>query len=118
MNMTRIEREKKTVNSMIALYCKAHHHPVNGLCGDCNALVAYSNARLDRCRFGEEKTVCSKCPVHCYKPDRRQEIKVVMRYAGPRMMLHRPWLAIRHWVDTWSKTDSSAKSVAGTKPSG
>ena len=100
MAKTRIEREKKTVNSMIALYCKAHHHPENDLCEDCKALMAYSNARLDHCRFGAEKPVCSKCPVHCYKKDRREEIKTVMRYAGTRMMLHRPLQAIRHLVDS------------------
>ena len=96
----RIEREKKTVNCMIALYCRAHHNPENKICEDCEALMAYSNARLDHCRFGEEKPVCSKCPVHCYKKDRREEIREVMRFAGPRMILHRPWLAIRHLVDS------------------
>ena len=85
---------------MIALYCRAHHHPENGICEDCESLIQYSNARLDRCRFGEEKPVCSKCPVHCYKPDRRDAIKVVMRYAGPKMIFYRPWLAIRHLVDS------------------
>lgn len=99
--MKRIEREKKTVNSMIALYCKAHHHPVDGLCEDCNLLIAYSNTRLDRCKFGEEKPVCSKCPVHCYKKDRKEQIREVMRYAGPRMIVYQPRLAFLHMTDKW-----------------
>lgn len=100
MNNRRIEREKKTVNAMIALYCKVHHEPSDKLCPECQELVLYSNARLDRCRFGEEKPVCSKCPVHCYKPDRREEIRRVMRWSGPRMIYHRPLMAIRHLVDS------------------
>lgn len=84
---------------MIALYCRAHHNPENKICEDCEALMAYSNARLDHCRFGEEKPVCSKCPVHCYYPDRRDAIKVVMRYSGPKMIYLQPRLAIFHLLD-------------------
>ena len=101
--MTRTEREKMTVNSMIALYCKGHHHTMNGLCEDCANLVEYSNTRLDRCKFGNKKPVCSQCPVHCYKPDRRTKIKEVMRFSGPRMMLYRPWLAFLHMTDKWRR---------------
>lgn len=100
MGQSRIAREKNTVNTMVVLYCRAHHYVENGLCPDCESLISYSNARLERCRYGEEKSVCSKCPVHCYKPDRRDEIKLVMRYAGPKMIFHRPCLAIRHLVDS------------------
>jgi hypothetical protein len=101
--MTRIEREKKTVNSMIALYCKKHHHPENGLCTDCASLMNYSNIRLDKCRFGVKKPVCSKCPVHCYQVNRRARIQKVMRFAGPRMMIYKPWLAVLHMTDTWQR---------------
>lgn len=99
MKTKRIEREKKTVNSMIALYCNDHHRSEQGICGDCSALIAYSNARLDRCRFGSKKPVCANCPVHCYKPEMRKKIRDVMRYAGPKMVLHKPWLALMHVVD-------------------
>jgi hypothetical protein len=99
--MSRIEREKKTVNSMIALYCKKHHHPENRLCSNCASLVNYSNIRLDKCRFGKGKPVCSKCPVHCYQSEKREQIKEVMRYAGPRMIVYRPRLALLHISDKW-----------------
>lgn len=89
------EREKKVVSEMIALYCR-HHHGGTGLCPDCAALEAYARRRSDRCPFMESKTFCSNCKVHCYKPEMREKIRAVMRWAGPRMLLHHPVLAVRH----------------------
>ncbi len=91
--MNRIEREKKTVEHMIVLWCR-HHHGGKGLCEDCQSLLSYARARLDHCKFGEQKTKCHKCPVHCYRKDMREKIREVMRYSGPRMLLHHPIEAI------------------------
>jgi hypothetical protein len=95
----RIERERKTVEAMIRLYCRDLHHTRDGLCDQCKALHNYAMLRLDKCPFGQEKTTCAKCPVHCYKPAMREEIRQVMRYAGPRMLYTHPILAIRHMLD-------------------
>lgn len=104
--MTRIEEEKVTVGQMVEIYCRAHHHTMVGepaeskeeLCDECAALLDYAFARLDHCKFGERKTTCKKCPVHCYKPDMREQMRVTMRYAGPRMMWHHPVSAIKHLI--------------------
>jgi hypothetical protein len=98
--MTRIEREKRTVSGMIALYCRAHHSAGAALCEDCLRLRDYALARLDRCPFGADKPTCADCPVHCYKPDMRARIKTVMRYSGPRMSYRHPLLALMHWLDS------------------
>lgn len=96
----RLHREFQTVSKMIALYCHAHHNnPHNELCSDCQNLADYAHDRIERCPFGWHKPTCAKCPVHCYKPDRREDIRQVMRYAGPRMLFHHPWLAVLHLVD-------------------
>ncbi len=92
--MGRIEREKKTVRHMIVLWCR-HRHGGGGLCAECRELLGYAVARLDRCQFGEGKTKCHKCAVHCYRKDMRARIREVMRYSGPRMILHHPGEAIR-----------------------
>ena len=78
-----------------------HRSPltVPPLCPQCQALLDYAHQRLERCRFGEDKPSCTLCPVHCYKPAMRQQIRQVMRYSGPRMLLHNPVLAIRHLWD-------------------
>jgi hypothetical protein len=100
MIMNRIEREKKTVQKMIRLYCHKHHQGSNGLCSACSMLEKYATDRTNKCKFGKNKPVCSNCPVHCYKPEKRNEIKTVMRYAGPRMIYKHPVLAVLHIVDS------------------
>ena len=69
------------------------------LCEACSQLHDYAMCRLDRCPYGADKPICAACPIHCYRADRRQEIRAVMRYAGPRMLWRHPWLAVRHLLD-------------------
>jgi hypothetical protein len=83
---------------MIALYCRDHHDGPAGICEDCRALAAYADRRIDYCVFGPEKPVCSRCPVHCYRPGMREKIRAVMRYSGPRMLMRHPVDAIRHLI--------------------
>jgi hypothetical protein len=92
---TRLKREAETVNGMITIYCKGRHRG-EGLCPECAELQAYSLERLEKCRYGENKTTCRKCTTHCYKPEYRERIREVMRYAGPRMLARHPVLALRH----------------------
>ena len=85
---------------MIGLYCRNKHHEAEGeLCPECRSLLEYALHRLDNCRFGEAKQACTRCPLHCYAPHRRAHIRMVMRYAGPRMIWHHPVLALGHLWD-------------------
>jgi hypothetical protein len=97
-NSSRIEREKRTIRAMIAIYCRTHH-AADGLCAECEELLGYAVCRLDRCPFGANKTTCARCPIHCYKPAMRERIRTVMRYAGPRMLYKHPVLALWHLLD-------------------
>ena len=96
-DMRRIEWEKRTVRHMIELWCRAKHGG-NTLCKECQTLLDYSLARLEHCRFGEKKTKCHKCAVHCYRPEMRARIREVMRYSGPRMILYHPLEALRYMI--------------------
>jgi hypothetical protein len=96
----RLRREQRTVDAMIALYCRDNHDASGGLCDDCAALAEYARLRLEKCPFGEEKPTCAKCPIHCYKPALKKQIQAVMRYSGPRMLLRHPILAVRHMIDS------------------
>mgnify|MGYP004644030659 FL=1 len=105
MDGTKIEkkrqREKEAVSLMIALYCHGLHGTKRGaLCPECAALDEYAQSRSDRCPFMATKTFCANCRVHCYKPEMRAKIREVMRYSGPRMMLHHPVMAVRHVIET------------------
>ena len=94
-----LNAEKATISLMLGLYCQDKHGPKQGLCEDCSQLEAYAHQQLERCQFLPEKPVCAKCPVHCYKPYYRQQVREVMRYAGPRMLTRAPGAAIRHlWL--------------------
>jgi hypothetical protein len=95
----RMARELKTIEAMIELYCHDQHGASGELCPDCRSLLDYARARLERCPFQEDKTTCVKCPVHCYKPAMREQVRLVMRYAGPRMLTRHPVLSIRHLLD-------------------
>ena len=96
---SRIARETRTIGLMLGIYCRAHHRGDNRLCPACEQLYQYSMCRLDRCPFGSAKPSCAVCPIHCYKLDMRQQVKAVMKYAGPRMLLRHPLLALRHQFD-------------------
>ncbi|MFV1965025.1 MAG: nitrous oxide-stimulated promoter family protein [Pirellulaceae bacterium] len=98
-NQRGMERERRTLTTMLQLFCRGHHTTRDALCEDCASLLEYAFCKLDRCAFGADKPVCAKCPVHCYKPAMRERIQQVMRYAGPRMLLCHPGLAIAHLLD-------------------
>ena len=100
-----IVTEKKTVTAMVRIYCAEHHGRPDDLCATCTSLLRYSHARLDACPYGRDKPSCRACPIHCYRPAERERMQVVMRFAGPRMMLRHPWLAVVHlWKERFRKT--------------
>jgi hypothetical protein len=108
----RIVREKRTVAAMVDIYCHAHHGTADTLCSECSLLLEYARCRLDRCPFGAAKTPCAKCPTHCFQPLMRTRIKAVMRYAGPRMLLRHPILAMLHqWDSLVKKTKRKRNGV-------
>ncbi len=92
----RMTREARTIEAMIRIYCRGQHGTQEGLCPECEALQDYAGLRLEKCPYQENKTTCAKCPVHCYRPAMREQIRAVMRYAGPRMLWRHPVLAILH----------------------
>jgi hypothetical protein len=105
-----IQKENDVLYPMIRLYCRRHHGPAASLCADCRGLLDYAGLRVERCRFGERKPTCANCPVHCYQSARRQQVKAVMRYAGPRMIWRHPLMSLRHWLDGLRSQPASAPS--------
>ena len=94
-----MDREKRTVSAMIQLYCRGIHDSQQQLCDGCAELEQYALTRLECCPFGSDKPVCANCSVHCYNNAMRQRIQEVMRYAGPRMAVRHPVLAVGHLLD-------------------
>ena len=104
----RLNRERHTIQTMIQIYCRGNHDAAE-LCAECAGLSEYAMQRIDKCPFQDDKPTCAKCPIHCYKPDMRERVRRVMRYAGPRMMLFHPVLTFRHYYDEYSRKQLDKK---------
>lgn len=104
-------QELRVIEEMINSYCRSRHDHTEGLCTECTELLQYAKTRSQRCPFMEEKTFCSNCKVHCYKPDMRNKIRIVMRDRGVWMLFHHPILSIRHFGESikekrnWRRND-------------
>lgn len=88
-----IRGEMKLMNRMVALYYK---NKANDFTISEKRMQSYAINRLASCRFGEEKTTCRKCPVHCYQEKYRLQMKKIMRYSGPKMLIRHPVLCMQH----------------------
>ena len=95
-----IDREKRTFELMLRIYCRAHHGTGQQLCADCHQLLQSACIRLTKCPFGSSKPACGKCPHNCHAPTERSKIRTVMTFAGPRMLWRHPLLAMLHLWDS------------------
>lgn len=102
------EAEKRLIPTMVRIYCKGNHKAkrkeegIKGkdVCSDCKELTEFAEYRLEKCPFKKNKGFCSFCKIHCYKakPQYREEMQKVMKYAGPRMLFTHPVFSISHVV--------------------
>ncbi len=102
-------REKKTIKTMINMYCVKHHGTGEYICNECQQLLDYAEERLKKCPFKDEKLACANCRVHCYKPDMREEVLKVMHYSGLRMAYRHPVLALHHLIGRRHKPKGGIK---------
>ena len=102
-------REQRVISQMIALYCRERHGRAGApldhraacgeaVCAECAALDDFAQQRTARCPHMATKTSCNRCATHCYPAEMQARIREVMRYAGPRMLLHHPIAALRHLI--------------------
>ena len=93
--MSKIEKEKDIVKFMIQYHCIKNHNKKE-ICISCIDLINYAHEKLSICPFGEKKTLCLKCKIHCYSKEKREEIRKVMSYVGPRMLYLKPIQYVKH----------------------
>ena len=91
----KIDKEKEIVKFMIKYYC-TRNHDEEEICKPCIDLINYAHKKLHNYPFKEEKTSCVKCKIHCYKEEKRKEIRKIMSYVGPRMIYLMPIQYIKH----------------------
>lgn len=91
-----IALEMETLERMLDIYC-SRTHSRRELCADCDALLLYAAGRLAKCPH-HPKPACKNCPTHCFSPEMREKLRVVMRHSGPRMPLRHPILTLRYYL--------------------
>ena len=98
----RQEQDLKLLITFVGLFCRSRHRELRTeslepalarlagkpqqLCPDCAGLVTYAAKRLRYCPL-EPKPTCKNCPVHCYRPDYRQQVREIMAWSGKRLIL-------------------------------
>ena len=103
--------EKKTIGRMVEIFCNDNHGKQSQkLCPQCSQLLEYALDRLEKCPHKDSKPPCSKCEIHCYKPEMREKITEVMTYSGPKMFRKSPLLAIRHLIKSCGAKRNPNKS--------
>jgi len=80
------DREKHALASD-AVELGVYGRKVPVVCDECAELLEYAEKRRAFCPK-DPKPFCSYCDTHCYKPDMRERVSEVMRYAGPRSWRH------------------------------
>ena len=116
----RRQEELLTVGEIIRLYCRGHKHlraTGEDLCTECRAMADYALGKLAKCPRMDIKTFCSVCPIHCYGKVEGEKIREMMRYGGPRMLLHHPLMVMRHMLIEWRTRHGLRKkeALAGRK---
>lgn len=84
---------------MIRLYCRKKLH-AEEMPEEYQDLLEYAHKRLSCCKFGDKKTSCKLCPIHCYGREKREMMREVMRWCGPRMLVYHPIVTIEHYSNT------------------
>jgi len=106
MSDAQVRTDTKTLGDFVGIYCKGNHAdrvrtPVESdaaslgvygrsvpmLCEECAEHLRYAEKRRAYCPK-DPKPFCAHCDTHCYKSDERAWQRTMMRYSGPRSMLH------------------------------
>lgn len=111
-----LAHELEVMTRMTRLFCAKHHGSPEGLCPKCRDFLAYATKRLACCPYGEDKPVCGKCKIHCYKPQYRQVAKDIMRSSGPQLLWHHPMWLLEHLQQLRKPAPDKPRNVARPQP--
>ncbi len=102
-----IQEDSEKLLDFVHMYCRGNHkglsktplvfdyHKVpiqlekgRELCDGCARLLKHAIIMRYLCPL-DPKPKCRNCPEHCYKPEYRVAMDVVMKYVGPRLLFKR-----------------------------
>lgn len=82
------------------------------VCGQCADLLRYAEKRRAYCPK-DPKPFCSYCDTHCYSADMRERMREVMRYSGPRSLLHGHAVdGVKHLIEGRRARTEAARAAA------
>jgi hypothetical protein len=82
------------------------------VCAECADLLRYAEKRRAYCP-NDPKPFCSYCDTHCYSPEMRERMREVMRYAGPRSVLHGHAIdGVKHLIEGRKARAAAARAGA------
>lgn len=91
--------DQRTLEAMGHLYCRAHHAATNrdstGLCADCRNVVETTLQRTRACPHGHHHN-CEDCATKCHSEECAKQIRALMAYSAPRMLLKHPLMTLRY----------------------
>ena len=86
------------------------------VCSECADLLRYAEKRRAYCPK-DPKPFCSYCDSHCYNAAMRERMREVMRYAGPRSLLHGHAIdGVKHLLE--GRRARAAAARADVEPTG
>jgi hypothetical protein len=84
------------------------------VCSECAELLVYAEKRRAYCPK-DPKPFCSYCDTHCYSADMRERMRDVMRYAGPRSILHGHAIdGVKHLIEGRNARAAAARVATRT----
>ena len=98
MDDNRTARDRKVLEAMGRIFCKAHHSGEKdpcALCSLCHEIVEVTLVRTASCPYGHEGN-CQDCAIHCQRGEAQERIREIMRYAAPRMVLRHPLMTMEY----------------------
>lgn len=90
--MNRLNDKQKMLIAIFGVYQKYNKDTDLNL----EEIKSYSLKRLDNCIHIGEDIFCGFCEIQCFGDKYKKEIRSIMRFSGPRMILYHPIMAIRY----------------------
>jgi hypothetical protein len=130
-----VRKDTRLLGDFSVIYCRGRHPAAErrplisdgaglgvygrrppAVCGECAELLVYAEKRRALCPR-DPKPFCSYCDTHCYSAGMRERMREVMRYAGPRSMLHGHAIdGVRHlFAGRRARKEAEARARAATR---
>lgn len=107
----RREKERRLLSCMVAYYCRKNHGNRVRLCPECADVDRFIRQRC-HCPRQEATRLCRSCPAQCGRPELKEKLRRMVRYACPRMLFRHP-VTVSRYVAAARREKKAEKIQAG-----